>query len=286
MLFSIPNLPAVLLVAAVITLFCWQLSQITHDYSWVDRSWSISPVLYGWIFFAGSLSNGGGLNLRALIMALLITIWGMRLTFNFARKGGYTGVEDYRWSELRQSMKKPAWQLFNIFFIDIYQNLLLVLITVPVGLAAGHNSSLTPWDALLMLLFLLATFGEYKADQQMWNYQTQKHAALDAGKSMLGHGFIENGLFKYSRHPNYFFEQSQWWLIYLIAAIDMLQDNSNLPGFLHGFINPTIIGAALLTLLFIGSTIMTEAISKRKYPEYTNYQNRTSAQIPWWPRRK
>ena len=72
-------------------------------------------------------------------MAVLVTLWGARLTFNFARKGGYTGVEDYRWAVLRARMTPWQFQLFNLFFIVLYQNALLVLITLP-----GANRARAP----------------------------------------------------------------------------------------------------------------------------------------------
>ena len=85
------------------------------------------PVIYVWVFAAfGHLTDP-----RLDLMAGLVTIWGVRLTFNFARRGGYTGFEDYRWPVLRASMSKWHFQLFNFFFIVLYQNFLLVLITLP-----------------------------------------------------------------------------------------------------------------------------------------------------------
>src|SRR6188768_1065627 len=117
----------VALTAAGVCLFTWITSLITHEHSWVDRLWSIVPVVYVWIFagFTG-LSDA-----RLVVMAVLVTLWGARLTFNFARKGGYTGHEDYRWPILRARMKPWQFQVFNLLFITLYQNAILVLITLP-----------------------------------------------------------------------------------------------------------------------------------------------------------
>jgi steroid 5-alpha reductase family enzyme len=90
----------VLAVAGIVAAGCWILSLITHDTSQVDRMWSIAPPLYLWIFAGGA---GFG-DARVNLMAVLATVWGARLTFNFARKGGYSGVEDYRWAVLRKAM--------------------------------------------------------------------------------------------------------------------------------------------------------------------------------------
>ena len=97
----------------------WVLSVTTKEYSWVDRLWSIIPVVY-LVIFAGA---AGFADARLDLMAGLGLLWGARLTFNFARKGGYArGGEDYRWAVLRGRMPGWQFQLFNLFFITIYQN--------------------------------------------------------------------------------------------------------------------------------------------------------------------
>jgi len=85
---------AVTVIAAIVSLVVWVLSLITHEHSWVDRAWSIVPVIYVWVC-AGA---AGLADLRLTVMAVLVTLWGARLTANFARKGGYSGEEDYRWA--------------------------------------------------------------------------------------------------------------------------------------------------------------------------------------------
>lgn len=127
-------LTLVIIVAAAASAACWVLSLITRDTSWVDRAWSIVPVIYVWIFTADALASGIDAT-RLVVMALLVTAWGVRLTFNFARKGGYTGTEDYRWAILRSRL--PAWlfQVFNLLFIVAFQMTLLVLITLPADVA-------------------------------------------------------------------------------------------------------------------------------------------------------
>ena len=83
---------------ASFALACWLLSILTGNYSWVDRLWSIAPPLYAFHFAA----HAGFTDVRLDLMASLTIVWGGRLTYNFARKGGYRrGGEDYRWPELR-----------------------------------------------------------------------------------------------------------------------------------------------------------------------------------------
>jgi steroid 5-alpha reductase family enzyme len=255
------------LIAAAACAFAWVASLVTGDTSWVDRMWSIVPVIYVWVFAATAhLSNA-----RLDVLAALVTVWGLRLTYNFARKGGYSGVEDYRWAVLRSSMKPWQFQLFNLFFIVLYQNFLLVLITLPAWTAYQHRSaSFGAFDYALAVLFLLFTIGETVADQQQWNFHRWKQSELAAGRS-ANPRFLQCGLFRFSRHPNYFFELAQWWVVFLfgvVAARSVLQW--------------TVSGPILLTLLFVGSTRFTEKISLSKYPEYELFQRSTSAVVPWF----
>jgi len=259
----------VLIAAAAVCAFCWIASLVTKDTSWVDRLWSVVPVVYVWIFAAAS----GLTDVRLVVMAVLVTLWGARLTFNFARKGGYTGVEDYRWAVLRGRMSPAAFQLFNLFFIVLYQNALLVLITLPALTALENPTPFGPLDGLLAALFLAALVGETIADQQQWDFHTWKAAEAAAGREPSPR-FLQTGLWRVSRHPNFFFEQAQWWLFFLIGA--------SAAGTVLVW---TVVGAALLTVLFVGSTIFTESITRSKYPEYADYQARVSPIVPWIPRR-
>ena len=271
-------LSLVIIVAAVASAACWVLSLVTRDTSWVDRAWSIVPVIYVWIFAFDAMASGVDAT-RLVVMAVLVTAWGARLTFNFARKGGYSGTEDYRWAILRGRL--PAWlfQVFNLLFIVGFQMTLLVLITLPADIALRHPATFTVWDAVFAVLFLALLVGETVADQQQWDFHQRKKAA---GGS-LGDGFLVEGLFRYSRHPNFFFEQAQWWVLYAIGATAAVASGA---GFVGGALNASIVGPVLLTALFIGSTIFTESISASRHPAYADYRRRTSMIVPWPPRER
>lgn len=264
----------VLVVVLVVCAFCWIASLITKDTSWVDRIWSIVPVVYVWIF---AIAAGMG-DVRLDVMAGLVTLWGARLTFNFARKGGYGGIggdhEDYRWAVLRARMSPAAYQVFNVFFIVIFQNAVLALIALPAYTAYQHRG--TPFgvlDGVLTVLFLLFLTGETVADQQQWNFQSWKRAEVAAGRQPSPR-FVQSGLWRLSRHPNFFFENAQWWTIFAFGAVAA-----------GSVLQWTVAGVVLLLAVFIGSTTFTEEITKSKYPEYGEFQKTTSAVIPWFPRR-
>jgi steroid 5-alpha reductase family enzyme len=262
----------VVLISGVACAFAWLASLVTGDTSWVDRSWSIVPVIYLWVFS----SYAGLANARLDVMAAVVTVWGVRLTYNFARKGGYAGVEDYRWAVLRSRMRPWQFQLFNFFFIVIYQNVILVLIALP-AYTAYENRARTPYgalDALLAVIFFACLMGETAADQQQWDFQRRKRLEIDAGR-VLEHQFLDTGLFRLSRHPNYFFELAQWWILFFMGAVAA-----------GSLLQWTVLGAVLLTLLFLGSTRFTEKITLSRYPEYALYQRRTSSVIPWTSRQR
>ena len=123
------------------------------------------------------------------------------------------------------------------------------------------------------MVFLGLLAGETIADQQQWNFHQWKRAEAAAGRDPRPR-FLQTGLFRYSRHPNFFFEQAQWWVLFAFGAVAA-----------GSLWQPTVLGAVLLTLLFVGSTRFTESISRSRYPEYAQYQETTSAVIPWVPRR-
>ncbi len=267
----------VVVLGAAAALFCWVTSLVTNETSWVDRLWSVVPVVYVWIFAISAILDGRDSG-RLIVMAMLATLWGARLTFNFARKGGYTGMEDYRWAVLRGAMTPGQFQLFNATFIAFYQNALLVLITLPAYFVWAHPAGFTAADVVCAALFLLCLCGESVADQQQWNFQQAKRRA----GGTLEPGFVTTGLFAYSRHPNFFFEQAQWWVFYFFAGIAGVAAGL---GFWGGALNWTIIGAVLLALLFLGSTWFTESISAGRYPAYADYRRRVSMLVPLPPRK-
>ncbi|MFW2389177.1 MAG: DUF1295 domain-containing protein [Polyangiales bacterium] len=267
---STDPLTTALWAAGGLALLCWVLSLITKEYSWVDRLWSITPALFA-VHFAAHAGFGDA---RLNLMAALTVLWGVRLTYNFARKGGYkAGGEDYRWEEVQEKIGPFWFQVLNATFLAPFQNFLLLFIALPSY--AAYQEKGTPLNALdyaAALAFLIFFLGESIADEQQWKFQTAKYAAIDRGETPKAN-FISSGLFRYSRHPNFFCEQAIWWSYYLFSVA------AGAP-----WLNWTVAGAVLLTLLFQGSTGLTEKISARKYPEYVQYQRTTSRLMPWFPK--
>jgi len=233
------------------------------------------PIAYSWITVASFPSP------RAYIMATLVTIWGVRLSYNFFRKGGYNiipwkGVEDYRWKVMRENpvlKGRIRFGLFNLFFISFYQNMLILLFSTPILLAAiNQNKSLTLIDLFAALLMMIFIITESIADNQLYRFHREKQKkAKEKGlySESITKGFMTEGAWKYVRHPNFTSEQLIWISFYLFGVAASGQ-----------WINYTLAGPVLLVLLFYGSSRLTESISRRKYPEYEVYQKEVPKFIP------
>jgi len=265
----------VCLAAAALSLAAFLASLVTGDHSWVDRLWSTAPVAFAWYYAA----RGWG-SWKVLAAALVITAWGARLTFNFARKGGYSGTEDYRWPILRQRIPSlAAWQAFNLLFISAFQVGVLALITLPMyALLRSASSSIagSAGFAALLAAFLGMLGLETAADEQQWRFHRAKRLASE-GKPFparftadVARGFTATGLFRHSRHPNYFGELAQWWCLAFAAWCV----SGGVPWFLAG--------GVVLAAVFAGSVAFTEGLSAAKYGAYRTFQERVSAVIPWF----
>eukprot|EP00553_Chaetoceros_curvisetus_P009541 CAMPEP_0204625084 /NCGR_PEP_ID=MMETSP0717-20131115/10836_1 /ASSEMBLY_ACC=CAM_ASM_000666 /TAXON_ID=230516 /ORGANISM="Chaetoceros curvisetus" /LENGTH=243 /DNA_ID=CAMNT_0051640689 /DNA_START=175 /DNA_END=906 /DNA_ORIENTATION=+ len=228
-------------------------------------------------------------------MAVLATVWGLRLTANFHRRGGYQwppwqGEEDYRWAHIREGrylpiLTKPTvWFLFNLTFISFYQNILLLLIVTPSFIAyavandcgdgAYPKMNIFGLDGLATILMLTGILVEAIADNQQYKFQEEKYKQINAGierKGEYADGFCQSGLFSIVRKPNYAAEQSIWisFYIFSIAATG---------GRLW---NWSALGWILLLILFQGSGALTEKLSLMKYPvRYAEYQKRVPLYVP------
>lgn len=266
------------IIAGSSAAFCFVVGELTGNNSQMDKLWSLLPIAYTWV-----IASKGGFSARLVVMAVLATFWGIRLTYNFGRKGAYRlkfweGVEDYRWAVVRSGSafrKRWTWTLFDLFFISIYQNALVLMTTFPALVAMKSDAPFNWVDCVAAALMLGFIIWETVADEQQWSFQTKKWAMINEGKKLeelpspYNRGFNTNGLWNCSRHPNYFAEQGTWAAFYLFSI-----------GAGIGIINWSVIGALLLIVLFQGSSALAEEISGGKYPEYSDYCQKVSRFFP------
>jgi len=263
------------IVCSAVIILCFVVSEITRNYSQVDKLWSLIPIAYAWITVAAVPST------RLIIMASLVTIWGLRLSYNFYRKGGYSiipwkGEEDYRWKVMRDTTALKGrfrFGLFNLLFISFYQNILILLFSTPLLLAAMNpEKQLTVIDLVAGFMMLGFIIIEGIADTQLFRFHQEKKAGVNGKshfKESLKKGFFTEGLWRYSRHPNFVCEQGVWIAFYFFGVAASGQ-----------WVNFALAGPVLLVLLFIGSSRLTENISSGKYPEYTVYKKSVPKFLP------
>ncbi len=266
------------IIAGCSALFCFVVGELTNNNSQMDKLWSLLPIAYVWIAAAN-----GGMTTRLVVMACLVTLWGARLTFNFGRKGAYRvkfweGEEDYRWKVLRAKKEfQPHWKwaLFNLFFISLYQNALVLMTTFPALVLMNVDKPFNWLDVVAALLMLGFIIYETVADEQQWAFQTTKWKMIGEGKKLeelpepYNKGYNTVGLWSRSLHPNYFAEQGTWWALYLFTVAGGI-----------GIINWSVIGAILLIALFQGSSAFGEEISASKYSGYIEHCKRTPKFFP------
>lgn len=266
------------IVAACSAAYCFIVGELTMNNSQMDKLWSILPAVYVWI-----VAIKGGMTPRLVIMAVLATVWGARLTWNFARKGAYSwkfwsGEEDYRWKWLRKQngfKNRFVWGVFDLLFISIYQNFLVLLTILPAVIAYESTAPLCWTDILAAVLMVGFICLETIADEQQWAFQTKKWELINAGAKLedlpkpYDKGFNTTGLWGLSRHPNYLGEQGTWLSFYIFSIAAGAS-----------VINWTIAGSLLLILLFLGSSTLAEKISSSKYPAYAEYKKTRPRYFP------
>jgi steroid 5-alpha reductase family enzyme len=257
------------------------VGELTNNNSQVDKLWSVVPIIYVWNMFYQAYQHTHVINERMLLMSILVTLWGIRLTYNFARRGAYqwkfwAGEEDYRWEVLR---KRPGfnnrfvWMIFDLFFICSYQNVLIFLFTLPIlATLATNATALGIVDYLLAAMYIGFIVIEYIADQQHFDFQTEKHRRINNNEALGEYekGFVSTGLWSVVRHPNYASEQSIWVVFYFFSVIATGE-----------WLNWSVVGCVLLIILFKGSSDFSEDISANKYPEYKKYQASVPRFIPF-----
>ncbi|MBO6061262.1 MAG: DUF1295 domain-containing protein [Clostridia bacterium] len=274
------TLRVLLIICGCSAAYVFIVGEITRNNSQMDKLWSILPPVYTWV-----IAIRGGMSFRLVVIACLATLWGARLTFNFARKGAYSirfweGEEDYRWKVLRAKKgfsSRIVWALFDLLFISVYQNVLVLATTLPALISMDSDKAFGAVDIIAAVLMLGFIILETVSDAQQWKFQTEKkrllgeNAVLNELPEPYDRGFNTVGIWAHSRHPNYFAEQCIWISLYIFSI-----------GAGAGIVNWSIIGALLLVALFMGSSAFGEEISSSKYPLYAEYQKKVSKFVPWF----
>ena len=251
-------------VAVAITcmmLAVWGVSLAMRDASIVDIAWGSGFVLVAWVTYW--LSDGN--STRSLLLTLLTTIWGGRLAFYLAKRNLGHG-EDFRYQSMRRKHgdRFPIVSLYTVFGV---QGALMFIVSLPVQLGQVRTEpGFGVLGALGIWVWGVGLYFEAVGDAQLARFKRDP-----ANKGLV----MNQGLWRYTRHPNYFGDACVWWGLGLIAAESSLG--------IYGFIGPIVM--TILLVKVSGAAMLDRALLKRK-PGYEEYVATTSGFIPRPPRRR
>ena len=251
------------LIAAYMT--AWYIIAIVRkDNSVADIAWGLGFVLVALFTFPWA-----GPHFEALIATPLVLVWGLRLALHILLRNRKRG-EDPRYAEWRKKWGRAfLWRSYlHVFllqglFLLIIASPIILINLHPVGPVLTENGSWGTWFWGLLFWFVGFIF-ESVGDAQLARF---KKDPANKGKIM------DRGLWRFTRHPNYFGESLMWWGIFLIAL--------DVP---YGW--TTIVSPVLITCLLI--KVSGIPLLERRYadnPDFRDYARRTSAFIPWFPKR-
>jgi len=253
-------LEALALIMTMMTLL-WIVSVFIKNVSIVDIFWGTGFVLVSWFYFLFSDGN----ETRKIILAVLVTIWGLRLSIHIAWRNHGLG-EDFRYRQFRQNYGEKRYWWVSFFQTFLLQGVLMWLISAPLLGAqySGSDRSLNILDWTGISLWSIGFIFEAGGDAQL---------ALFRAKPANRGKVLDRGFWRYTRHPNYFGDSALW----LGYGFFSLAAGSWLPA----------LGSVLMTFMIIrvSGVAMLEKSLKVQKPQYKEYIDKTSAFFPWFPKK-
>lgn len=250
-----------LVILMMVTLL-WLVSVALKDSSIVDPFWGAGFVVAAWVYFA--LAEGG-VPARRWLLVTLATLWGLRLSLYLLWRNWGKG-EDYRYQAFRRNSGEAYWWV-SYFKVYLLQGAIMWLVSAPLLAAQYYAASLTLTllDYLAVLVWAIGFYFEAAGDWQLARFKSNP-----ANKGKL----LTEGVWRYSRHPNYFGDAAQWWGFYLLA--------------LAAGGGWTIFSPLLMTFLLLkisGVALLEKSLTEQK-PGYADYIETTSAFVPWLPKNR
>lgn len=242
---------------ALLVTLTWLASLRPRDSSLVDRVWGLGFVLLAFWYAAWALDQSREMD---GLLLLLVALWGLRLSWHITRRNWGHG-EDPRYAAMRtRNGARWWWQSYATVFL--LQGTLMLVIALP--LAAAIPAPGAGWGRLLGTLLWLVGFGfEAGGDWQLARFR-----ADPANRGRV----LDSGVWRYSRHPNYFGDALQWWGFFAFAAAS---------GAWWTILSPIVM--TLLLLRVSGVTLLEASLVETK-PAYRDYIRRTAAFFPWPPK--
>lgn len=250
-----------LMAVAAMMIVGWLVSLRQRNVTVVDSLWGTGFIVIAW----GTYTMGDGYPARALLLAALTTIWGVRLTV-YLHKRNHGKGEDPRYGSWRSEYGDRFWivSLFNVFLVQALF-MWIIALALQYGQMAPNPNRLTWLDGLGTAIWLTGFAFEAVGDYQLARFKSDP---ASKGKVM------NRGLWAYTRHPNYFGEALIWWGIFIIVL--------STPVSFWTIISPVLI---TVTLLKITGVTLTEKTILESKPQYRDYIRNTSAFFPWFPKK-
>ncbi len=249
-----------LAIALALTTGVWLASVVKRDASIIDIFWGLGFVTLAWFYRSQAPLE----TFRQTLVPMLVTLWGLRLAIHILWRNRGQG-EDYRYAAMRQKWgaRFPLVSLLTIFWL---QGVLFWLIGMPLlQVQASRQPMGWTWLDLLGLgLFVVGFFFEAVGD-----YQLARFKADPANKGKV----MDRGLWRYTRHPNYFGDATLWWGFGCFALATL--------GSLWTLISPVLMTGLIIKVS--GVALLEEGLQQTK-PQYRDYIRRTSAFFPRPPR--
>jgi steroid 5-alpha reductase family enzyme len=249
-------------LGATVAIFAFSLA--FRNSSFYDAYWSVAPIpiaFYWWL----SAPEAGSDPIRRLLVLALVSCWGVRLTYNWAR--GWQGLDhqDWRYADLQEQTGRAFWPV-SFLGIHLFPTVMVFLGCLPLFPAlAGPARPLGALDLVAAGITGSAIWLEATADQQLRRFVNASHPP---------EAFLRSGLWAWCRHPNYLGEILFWWGLFAFSLA---------AGFLSWW---TAVGAIAMTLMFrFISLPMIERRMIERRPDYADHVRRTSALLPRWPAR-
>lgn len=251
---------------------------IIHNHSIFDFNWSMLPGSFFALHY-GMHPLQKAAPLRFWLLFIGVSLWGLRLSGNWLYKGGLA-FEDFRYVNYRKAMSPVVFFIFAYVALFLIQGAMVYGMTTPFYVALRAPAPVAWLDYLAFAIVIGGTTIELVADTQQHRFRRtrdEKQRAfpeLFTGTPPKEPRFLTTGLWKYSRHPNYFGEASVWWGFYLFGVAATGQ-----------WVHWSLVGPLTVTGLFLGGSIrITEENELKRKPEYAEYQKRVSRLIPWFPK--
>ncbi len=246
-------------IIACLMLLVWLISLIISDVSIVDIAWGSGFVLVAW----ATAITSGEWGPVTVVMVGATTLWGLRLSGYLAWRNLGHG-EDPRYARMRQA-RGPSFRYTSLIIVFGLQGLLMWVISIPQQATSGSTAQIGVLTAVGMAVWAVGLAWETAADLQLARFKANPD---NQGK------VLDSGVWRFSRHPNYFGDFTVWWGLYLIAAS---------AGAWWTFFAPAVMSFLLLRVS--GVTLLEKSLTKTK-PQYADYVARTNAFFPGPPRRR